>query len=1261
MLVGLKRAPEAQLVQDKSKRLCEGWSATGKGEKRSSLSVVEDVGIDHESKRIKTLIKWEYGIGEEGVKSAPGKQKRIHAIIVDDCFPWWLSPARSVEFNVTNIWLIDYTALDRIRIVENWCGTSIVDVGINPSDRFIQALKKSEVVLIGGAIPETLFTKGIWNSKVRCVISTKESRIQSKEPWMLSRVNISHTKVGGVTDGNFKLGCHLKGASIHNHSLLEDRMYVPQDLRCILKSKEMGRVAQAPVQPESTQTGGKVTYCGKHLISEAGLYPLLVPDVEVLTRYRQNQWVVRSLSLMERLLAHDIPEHLIRCFRDNEDRLWLLNSVGVPIKVLQHMVEACSKICREESGEASARPTIIRAFAEDAQIKDLVAAQQTKKRTGFLATITEKDIVSMADHGAVNHIRLESRNSVATKSDDAKAQTDLWNDRVKQGLHIVVGDEKFEEALKVMRKYLLRAWKVRVWKSYLVWEVNENACGRTVDDETKEDAWDCLSRCFHATWWAWDHGSRPFFWRWPKDYQAKIQYGVPVWFKSEVKRWTCKQKRVPSGIVASLIRDKLNNIRTKGYVEKGEICSLMSYFNVPKGKDDIRMVYDGTKSGLNESLWAPWFPLPTVEGLIRSLDAGFSMADNDVGEMFHNFVLHKDLRRFCGLDVSPYFGKGNTRTWERWTRLAMGLRNSPYNAVQGMMIAKEVIVGKRTDRKNIFRWETVCTNLPGTQTYEPCKSWVRKVRADGVTAADVFIYVDDVRTSAPTKDEAWEAAQQTSSTLGFLGLQDAARKRREPGQETGAWTGSVVWTSNDKIVVLTTKEKWDKTKSHLKWIRENMNNPQGMDSKKLQSIRGFLVYIARTYTSFVPYLKGIHATIDSWRPGRSGDGWKYIQSKQLVIDEVDTILSDAKFGMVQVNKDEPAYVFPVPRLASDIHCLSELTSMDFPPHRQVRMTKEGRVIYGFGDASKQGFGISVELSDKSVLSRSGKFTTIVQEQSSNFRELLNLVEYIEDIFTQGLLDNCELFMFTDNATAEAAYFKGSSKSEALFNLVLRLRKIEMSGKCVLHMIHIAGTRMIWQGTDGLSRGDRNAGVMAGDSMLSFVPLHLSAMDRSPVLLEWCTSWGAFENEKILPMKILEIKDWYIPLVDTSTYVWLPPPAIADVAGELMAQAIHKRPTSTHIFICPRLMSARWMRLVLKATDALWTIPLGSSVWDISHHEPLVLAISFPLSRNKPWKHRGTPYMDHKSKLVQTVLKSDCGGAGIMLRELVVRARLLAGM
>ena len=47
--------------------------------------------------------------------------------------------------------------------------------------------------------------------------------------------------------------------------------------------------------------------------------------------------------------------------------------------------------------------------------------------------------------------------------------------------------------------------------------------------------------------------------------------------------------------------------------------------------DEICMMYDETKSGLNELVWAPWFSLPTIESKLRTMKASTFMCDCDVG------------------------------------------------------------------------------------------------------------------------------------------------------------------------------------------------------------------------------------------------------------------------------------------------------------------------------------------------------------------------------------------------------------------------------------------------------------------------------------------------------------------------------------------------------------------------------------------------------------------------------------------------------
>jgi len=158
-------------------------------------------------------------------------------------------------------------------------------------------------------------------------------------------------------------------------------------------------------------------------------------------------------------------------------------------------------------------------------------------------------------------------------------------------------------------------------------------------------------------------------------------------------------------------------------------------------------------------------------------------------------------------------------------------------------------------------------------------------------------------------------------------------------------------------------------------------------------------------------------------------------------------------------------------------------------------------IYGFVDASASGFGSSFTAPQGTYYTY-GVWGSDQAGNSSNYRELNNLVTSLEQRVTEGLLSGAEVFVFTDNFTAEAAFCKGNTSSKTLFDLVLRLRTLEMNGLVQLQVIHIAGTRMMTQGTDGLSRGNLTEGVMSGTPVLQFIPLHLSALVRQPALLPW---------------------------------------------------------------------------------------------------------------------------------------------------------------
>ena len=85
--------------------------------------------------------------------------------------------------------------------------------------------------------------------------------------------------------------------------------------------------------------------------------------------------------------------------------------------------------------------------------------------------------------------------------------------------------------------------------------------------------------------------------------------------------------------------------------------SMTACFAVPKGINDICLVHDGSVSGVNLSIWVPRFFLPTIGTHLRAVDEDTYMADVDIGKMFLNFILHRELQAFAGVDLTHYFPK----------------------------------------------------------------------------------------------------------------------------------------------------------------------------------------------------------------------------------------------------------------------------------------------------------------------------------------------------------------------------------------------------------------------------------------------------------------------------------------------------------------------------------------------------------------------------------------------------------------------------
>jgi ribonuclease HI len=119
--------------------------------------------------------------------------------------------------------------------------------------------------------------------------------------------------------------------------------------------------------------------------------------------------------------------------------------------------------------------------------------------------------------------------------------------------------------------------------------------------------------------------------------------------------------------------------------------------------------------------------------------------------------------------------------------------------------------------------------------------------------------------------------------------------------------------------------------------------------------------------------------------------------------------------------------------------MMELTAAEDLPPRRARARSKFNILYCYGDVSGSGFGWCIDFGG-GVRYELGEWCELIQEATSNYWELRNLVNAMVLAVQEGRLEGCEVFLYTDNQTAEGAYCKGTAKRQSLFELIVILYK-----------------------------------------------------------------------------------------------------------------------------------------------------------------------------------------------------------------------------
>ena len=235
-----------------------------------------------------------------------------------------------------------------------------------------------------------------------------------------------------------------------------------------------------------------------------------------------------------------------------------------------------------------------------------------------------------------NFSKEEKRDKKSVKVDNAKAPVHLWNSRIFKNYQ----PEKHDAPLEVLREKLAFKWYQRnLWRSfrsYMQGEYGKNWYLVIIKLRRKnrprltqslrelmrdgEVGVDALERAVSSNWWEWTHGSTLFFWRWPRCCRRDARDGsIFPWKIFPFPKYMVPQKYPKNNKEKELVIEKVKSPIKRGYISPGLVKSLWGFFSVPKGDDDIRIVYDMIKCGLNACLWSPRFFLPVPESLFDTI------------------------------------------------------------------------------------------------------------------------------------------------------------------------------------------------------------------------------------------------------------------------------------------------------------------------------------------------------------------------------------------------------------------------------------------------------------------------------------------------------------------------------------------------------------------------------------------------------------------------------------------------------------------
>jgi hypothetical protein len=535
--------------------------------------------------------------------------------------------------------------------------------------------------------------------------------------------------------------------------------------------------------------------------------------------------------------------------------------------------------------------------------------------------------------------------------------------------------------------------------------------------------------------------------------------------------------------------------------------------------------------------------------LPRMYPGGFS-AVVDASKFFHMFLTQDAERQFMGM-IHPLTG---VHYW--YSRFPMGSRNSPGASGRFGAALLRVIQDTSEDFQGHPAQNDFVSYIR-ERGYNPSLGTGRVLMGvDGEPSLLIWIHVDDIFLHGPTYEKVKRGLDHIMNVALRLGLICQPVKTKPPAQRQ-RFCGFDYDSASLPFIGIPT-DKLSRAKALLRFLTDEMEGPLARLS--LSVVTGVLESLVPATPNRIgaTFLRGLYRAVHrDVSPEKQGKTEAYYE--EVFLDK------DAKADLWWWQK-----------------------ALEIGLEHRYQVLDESTLGITWGDGSGTGSGGTVEFErlhlgagytpdiEAWMGTWDGRATSTKDPRSSNWKELRTLVEVLRRESTEiSRFRLRRLLYFTDNMVTYHIARKCASSSPGLHDLIRELKILELQHSCQVLVVHVPGTTMIAQGTDGQSRG-----VWA--SPLTTNPTFKTADLFRPAIL--CNELVEWANTQVAPFCVdwqfrTENDSWDLGSLIKQHTFWVVPPSMARQAMSTALMAWVESPLdSSHLFVVPRILQREFGRV-----------------------------------------------------------------------------------